>query len=102
MADPYIPVKLRRLVERRAGNRCEYCGAPADYSSDTFTFDHILPRSLDGLTTADNPAMACFSCNQHKATRIAAPIQPPKSAYRSFIHASKTGMSISPVTPRLP
>lgn len=70
MADHYIPAKLRRLVTRRAGNRCEYCSAPANYSSDTFTFDHILPRSRDGLTTPDNLALACFSCNQHKAARI--------------------------------
>lgn len=72
MADHYIPADLRRLVTQRAGNRCEYCGAPAAYSSDTFTFDHIRPHSLDGLTTADNLALACFSCNQHKATRITA------------------------------
>ena len=31
-----------------------------------------MPRSLGGLTTADNLALACFSCNQHKAARLAA------------------------------
>jgi len=72
MPDPYISAELRRLVTQRAGNRCEYCRALAAYSSDTFTFDHIKPRSLGGLTAADNLALACFSCNQHKATRIAA------------------------------
>jgi 5-methylcytosine-specific restriction endonuclease McrA len=72
MTEHYIPAELRRLVTQRAGNRCEYCGAPADYSSDTFTFDHIVPRSLGGPTTADNLALACFSCNQHKAMRLAA------------------------------
>jgi hypothetical protein len=72
MPDPYISAELRLLVTQRAGNRCEYCGALAAYSSDTFTFDHIKPRSLGGLTTADNLALACFSCNQHKAARMAA------------------------------
>lgn len=72
MPDHYIPAALRRLVTQRAGNRCEYCGAPANYSSDTFTFDHILPRSLGGLTAADNLALACFSCNQHKSVRTTA------------------------------
>ena len=72
MAEHYIPAELRRLVMQRAGNRCEYCGAPVNFSSDTFTFDHIVPRSLGGLTTADNLALACFSCNQHKAARLAA------------------------------
>lgn len=70
MADPYIPAELRRFVTHRAGNRCEYCGAPAAFSSDTLNFDHILPCSLGGLTAADNLALACFSCNQHKAARI--------------------------------
>lgn len=72
MIEGYIPAELRRLVTQRAGNRCEYCGAPANFSSDTFTFDHIVPRGLGGRTTAANLALACFSCNQHKAARRAA------------------------------
>lgn len=72
MAEPYIPAELRRLVAERANHRCEYCRAPAAFSSDNFTCDHILPRSQGGLTTADNLALACFSCNQHKSARLSA------------------------------
>jgi 5-methylcytosine-specific restriction endonuclease McrA len=31
--------------------------------------DHILPQSLGGLTTLENLALACLSCNQHKSNR---------------------------------
>jgi len=69
MSDKHIPAELRRLVKTRAGGCCEYCRSQAKYSADSFTVDHITPRSLGGATEADNLAHSCFGCNQHKAAR---------------------------------
>lgn len=73
MAEKYIPAALRRAVAERARQCCEYCRTQEQYSSDSFTVDHILPRSLHGPTTAENLASCCFGCNQHKSDRTAAP-----------------------------
>lgn len=37
----------------------------------TFEVEHILPRSLGGLTEFDNLCLACPSCNRHKSNRLA-------------------------------
>ncbi len=73
MSEKHIPAELRRLVIRRAQGCCEYCGAQARYSADSFTVDHIIPRSLGGPTSLENLAYCCFGCNQHKSVRISAP-----------------------------
>ncbi len=72
MSEKYIPVELRRLVAERAGQCCEYCRAQTQYSSDSLTVDHIMPRSLNGPTTAENLALCCHGCNQHKSDRTSA------------------------------
>jgi HNH endonuclease len=72
MPEKYIPAELRRFVAERAGQCCEYCRAQTHYSVDSFTVDHIMPRSLNGLTTDENLALCCHGCNQHKSHRISA------------------------------
>jgi len=56
MSEKHVPAELRRLVIERAQGCCEYCGAQAAYSSDPFTVDHIIPRSLGGPTKLENLA----------------------------------------------
>lgn len=73
MPDKYIPAELRRLVAERARQCCEYCRTQAQYSPDSFSVDHILPRRLNGLTAAENLALCYHGCNQHKSSRISAP-----------------------------
>ena len=73
MSEKYIPAELRRLVADRARQCCEYCRTQAQYSADSFTVDHITPRSLGGPTTAENLALCCQGCNQHKSTRTSVP-----------------------------
>ena len=85
MSDKHIPAELRRLVAERARQCCEYCCTQEQYSADSFTVDHILPRSLSGPTTAENLALCCQGCNQHKATRIIAP-EPITGSPSSFFH----------------
>jgi 5-methylcytosine-specific restriction endonuclease McrA len=43
---------------------CQYCGA-----RDDLTFDHLVPRSLGGLTTWSNVVAACSGCNLRKANK---------------------------------
>ncbi len=39
----------------------------------TFHVEHIIPRSLGGLSETDNLAWACPSCNLHKSNRVEVP-----------------------------
>ncbi|MBI3757151.1 MAG: HNH endonuclease [Deltaproteobacteria bacterium] len=72
MSNQYVSAELRRHIAERANQCCEYCRTQAQYSADSFTADHITPRSLGGLTAIDNLALSCHGCNQHKATRTSA------------------------------
>ena len=65
----YIPVRLRRQVIARAGNRCEYCRLSQLGQIAQFHIDHIQPQSAGGLTLSDNLALACVACSLHKAAR---------------------------------
>ena len=69
---PYIPVKLRRLVYRRAGGRCEYYLSPVSHAVSSFAIEHILPLEKGGATTADNLALSCQGCNSYKYTKTEA------------------------------
>jgi hypothetical protein len=72
MSEQHLSAALRRLVADRGQYCCEYCRTQARYSADALTVDHIIPRSLGGSTTADNLALCCYGCNQHKSRRTAA------------------------------
>lgn len=62
----YISTALRKLVIRRAGNRCEYCRLSQKGQEATFHLDHIYPFVLGGETIAENLALACVSCSLRK------------------------------------
>jgi len=87
MSEKRISAELRRLVTERAANHCEYCYAQMQFSSDSFTVDHITPRILGGPTTVENLALSCYGCNQHKSTRTVA-------------HDPVTGLLVSLFHPR--
>jgi hypothetical protein len=42
MSSTYIPAALRRLVEDRAQNQCEYCLLPAKVAFFPHEIDHII------------------------------------------------------------
>jgi HNH endonuclease len=65
----HCPRKLRKLVIRRAANRCEYCGLSQAGQEATFHIDHVIPQASAGPTTAENLALACVSCSLRKAAR---------------------------------
>jgi hypothetical protein len=67
----YVPVHLRRLVAERAEGLCEYCLIHRD---DTFfgcEIEHVVSEKHGGLTTPENLALACMTCNRLKGTDIA-------------------------------
>lgn len=64
-----IPVFLRKLVIRRAGNICEYCHLSQKGQEATFHIDHIKPVASGGETIAENLALACVSCSLRKGAK---------------------------------
>ena len=66
-----ISPRLRALVVRRAGNRCEYCGLSQVGQEAAFHIDHVVSQSNGGQSTADNLALACVSCSLRKWARQA-------------------------------
>jgi hypothetical protein len=70
MAKFSIPAFLQEIVRKRANGFCEYCLAPAMFSPDSFTIDHIIPISLGGLSISENLAYADGGCNGHKYNKI--------------------------------
>jgi len=69
----HIPARMRRLVIRRAADRCEYCGLSQAGQEATFHIDHIVPVVGGGATVAANLALACVSCSLRKGARRTAP-----------------------------
>lgn len=67
-----IPAAVARLVEARAGPRCEYCRMDAELQGATFHVEHIVPRARGGSSDPENLAWACPACNLRKSHRITA------------------------------
>lgn len=70
MSVTYIPVALRRLVEERAGYKCEYCLLPAQIAFFPHEIDHVIPEKHGGMTEETNLALTCWRCNRHKGTDL--------------------------------
>ncbi len=66
----YISASLRQLVIDRAQGHCEYCRVPVRFALESMEIDHILPVSRGGTTIAENLALACHGCNQHKHNKV--------------------------------
>jgi hypothetical protein len=66
-----IPEPLRRFVQERARQRCEYCLMPEFAVVTRHEPDHIIAEKHGGLTQPENLAWSCFFCNRHKGSDIA-------------------------------
>jgi len=67
----------RRNLFARDENRCQYCGRR--FPSSELSLDHVIPRSMGGLTTWTNVVCACVACNKRKGGRT------PKDAHMRLI-----------------
>jgi 5-methylcytosine-specific restriction endonuclease McrA len=58
----------RRNIYARDRYECQYCGASPPLSE--LTYDHVIPRSLGGLTNWDNIVTCCIPCNRRKGGQL--------------------------------
>jgi len=70
MSEQWITARLKRAVADRAEGCCEYCLSQMRFAMQSFSIEHIVPRSRGGQTKLDNLALACQGCNNHKYTKI--------------------------------
>ncbi|MEO8497167.1 MAG: HNH endonuclease signature motif containing protein [Planctomycetota bacterium] len=103
----YVSADLRRIVESRARNLCEYCLIHAE---DTFygcQVDHIVSEKHGGPTEVENLAFACAFCNRSKGTDVGS-IAPSTGEFTRFFnprtdrwsdHFELKGIAIEPLTP---
>lgn len=61
---------MRRLVERRAHGRCEYCRAPQRITGIVYHLEHIVPLRCGGTDDVSNRALACPTCNLSKGGHV--------------------------------
>ncbi|CAK8719555.1 HNH nuclease domain-containing protein [Candidatus Electronema halotolerans] len=73
MVRRYVTVPEKQAVAERAQGRCEYCQSRADFATQSFSVEHIMPVSLNGETALENLALACPGCNAHKYNKIRSP-----------------------------
>ena len=72
MNEKRVTTKQRKAVAKRAKGCCEYCLSQVRFATESFSVEHIKPRSRGGKTSLANLALACFGCNGHKHAKIEA------------------------------
>jgi hypothetical protein len=60
-----VSVDTRLFVWQRDGGRCRNCGARKDLH-----FDHVIPASWGGSSTAENVQVLCRCCNLSKGAGL--------------------------------
>jgi 5-methylcytosine-specific restriction endonuclease McrA len=66
----YINETLRKQVENRADDLCEYCLIPIEETYFGGEIDHIVSIKHDGETILENLALACQPCNRNKGNDL--------------------------------
>lgn len=84
----YIPEQLRRDLYQRAQGCCEYCLLHEEDTLYPHEPDHIIAEKHGGPTTAENLALACFTCNRCKGSDIAS-IDPTSGKIVPLFHPRK-------------
>ena len=69
------PVRLkvpftRANLYKRDRYQCQYCGKRP--GKGKLTIDHVLPKSLGGISSWENCVLACKQCNSKKANKTCA------------------------------
>jgi len=58
----YISETTKKVVYSRDGGVCQCCG-----SSSNLEYDHIVPYSCGGSSSASNIQLLCMTCNRSKS-----------------------------------
>lgn len=61
---------VRERVRHRAGDRCEYCRLPQEFSDLRLHIEHVIPRQHGGDDRLENLALACPACNLSKGPNL--------------------------------
>jgi 5-methylcytosine-specific restriction endonuclease McrA len=61
----FISVEVRREVWRRDQGKCVNCG-----SQQRLEFDHMIPVTMGGASTARNVQLLCEGCNRTKGATL--------------------------------
>jgi hypothetical protein len=69
MPEKRVTARQRKAVTERALGCCEYCQSQARFATQSFSIEHIIPRSRGGKNELKNLALACEGCNGHKHTK---------------------------------
>jgi 5-methylcytosine-specific restriction endonuclease McrA len=64
-ASRHIPQEVKQAVWQRDQGKCVQCSA-----TSYLEFDHIIPHSKGGASTANNVQLLCRKCNLEKSDRI--------------------------------
>ncbi len=71
------PIKVRRAIWLRYGQKCYYCGlALRDWRGENMHLDHRIPFSKGGRDCEENLVPACPECNQEKGSKRFPEIEP--------------------------
>lgn len=65
-----MKASVRRAVQRRASDRCEYCLLHEDDSALSFHVEHIIASQHGGSDDIDNLAWSCHVCNFKKGPNL--------------------------------
>jgi hypothetical protein len=80
-----IRAATRRLVRKRANDRCEYCRMPEFLSLTAFQVEHIIAQQHVVDDSDSNLALACDRCNLFKGPNLAS-IDPESGAIVQLFH----------------
>ena len=71
-----MPPRLRMLIHKRDGGKCQMCGTPTKLFTSSLAFDptrasidHIKPYSKGGTEDPANLQLLCMLCNSRKSTK---------------------------------
>ncbi len=91
-----ISAALRRFVEERAHQRCEYGRLPMSVAFlRPHEVDHVSALKHGGATDEANLALACWRCNRHKGTDLTSFDPQTGELTGCSARAHRYGMSIS-------
>ncbi len=65
------PEAVRKLVQSRAFDGCEYCLLELSDAGFPHEIDHVISRKHGGTSDPGNLALACYLCNRYKGSDIA-------------------------------